>query len=201
VPALHGISTRDQYDHRVNTAEKVPDVWRPSRLLALGPPVLAALASVYTTSVPGWYFGWLGLLGPAWFVIGLIWLGTLVRMLAKTGRLARLRRHWPVWAVPPVIVLLVAGLVYAGAPIEIRFALSRLALDDFTRTVSQGGPLPGDDEWIGLYPVSSAELIPGGVRFAIDDAGFIGAEGLAWRPGGEPPEDSVRLHDSWYVWH
>lgn len=109
----------DNYDHHV---ENVPDPWRPNRLAALAPTAVAALGVVYATSVPGWYFTWVALLALAWVFIGLIWLGTLARILSRTAPLARLRREWPVWSPPPVLALLVGGLVYMGAPMEARFA-------------------------------------------------------------------------------
>ncbi|GGT40732.1 hypothetical protein ACFFV7_40095 [Nonomuraea spiralis] len=189
----------------MDTAETVPDTWRPGRAVAIVPAVVAALATVWATSVPGWYLMWLALITNAWVFIGLIWLLTLGRMLFRREPLARLRREWPVWSLPPLIVLLVCGLLYVGAPLEARFALSRPALDGRARAISHGAPLPADDEWIGLFPVGRAERIPGGVRFAIDGTGFLGTTGFAWSPEVEPPEPEgeelyEHWHGPWYLW-
>ncbi|MGW4411607.1 hypothetical protein ACWEJ6_46820 [Nonomuraea sp. NPDC004702] len=189
----------------MDTAETVPDTWRPGRAVAIVPAVVVALATVWATSVPGWDLMWLALIANVWVFIGLIWLLTLGRMLFRRGPLARLRREWPVWSLPPLIGLLVCGLLYVGAPLEARFALSRPALDGRARAISHGAPLPADGEWIGLFPVGRAERISGGVRFAIDGTGFFGATGFAWSPEAEPPEpDGEGLyehwHGPWYLW-
>jgi hypothetical protein len=174
-------------------------------MAALAPTTVAALATVYMTSVPGWYVPLLALLVPAWGIIGLVWLGTLALNVARRGRWARLRREWPVWALPPLVITLVVGSVYGHVPLETCFALSRPALDDFARTVSQGAPLPGDDAWIGLFPIENAVRFPGGVLFAVDGSGLIGATGFAWSPAGEPPQTGgeeayEHLDGPWYTW-
>ncbi|MFC5822560.1 hypothetical protein [Nonomuraea insulae] len=185
--------------------DNVPDAWRPDRLAALVLTTVAALLTVYATSVPGWYLPWVAWLVFAWTFLGLIWLGTLARILFRASPLAKLRLEWPVWLLPPLIVLLAGGLVYMGAPLEARLALSRPAFDAFARTVSQGAPLPGDDEWIGLFPIEGATRFPGGALFTVDGAGFIGSTGFAWSPGGEPPqvggeESYDHLRGPWYTW-
>ncbi|MEO3892594.1 hypothetical protein [Nonomuraea sp. B5E05] len=189
----------------MDTAEPGLDTWRPGRAVAIMPTVVAALATVWATSVPGGYLMWLALITNVWVFIGLMWLLTLGRMLFGREPSARLRREWPVWSLPPLIVLLVCGLVYVGAPLKARFALSRPALDGRSQAFSHGAPLPADDEWIGLFPVERAERIRGGVRFAIDGTGFFSTDGFAWSPEGEPPEpEGEDLYEHWqgpwYLW-
>ncbi|MEU8401600.1 hypothetical protein AB0C28_40965 [Nonomuraea sp. NPDC048892] len=188
----------------MDTAETAPGTWRPGRAAAIVPTVVAALATLWATSVPGWDLLWLGLIANVWFCIGLVWLVTLVRMLLRRQSSAWFRGEWPVWSVPPLIVVLVCGLIYVNAPLEARFALSRSALDDRARAVSHGTPLPVDT-WVGLFPVEWAERIPGGARFAIDGAGFLSTTGFAWSPEGEPPESEgenlyQHWHGPWYLW-
>ncbi|WP_144069999.1 hypothetical protein [Nonomuraea indica] len=168
--------------------DTVATPWRPSRSAALAPPTLASLVTGYATSIPGSNVSLLGASAVFWAIVGLAWLCTLARMLFRPGRLALLRRAWQVWALPPLIVVLTGGLLYLDAPMLARFTLSRPALDAAARTVSQGGPLPRDDEWIGLFPVEGAERIPGGLFFAVEGAGLIGSTGFAYSPDGEPPQ-------------
>ncbi|TDC04515.1 hypothetical protein E1267_22545 [Nonomuraea longispora] len=188
----------------MDTAKPGFDTWRPGRTVAIMPTVVAALATVWATSVPGADPMWLALTVNVWVFIALIWVLTLARMLFRDESSTRLRREWPVWSLPPLIVLLVCGLVYVGAPLKARFALSRPALDGRSQAFSHGAPLPAD-EWIGLFPVERAVRIPGGVRFAIDGTGFFGTAGFAWSPEGEPPDpEGEDLYEHWqgpwYLW-
>lgn len=165
--------------------------------------VLLGLGTIYATSVPGWHFTWLMLVGVGWLSFGVGWLIVLGVVLVRRGRLVALRRNWPFWAVPPLILALAGSLVYVGAPVRMRFELSRSSLDHFAKTVSEGTP-PGTRNWIGLYPVEYLEGSRRAFGFMIEDTGFFGRYGLAWSPKGEPDIDApgyYRHFDGpWYIW-
>ncbi|WP_125643073.1 hypothetical protein [Nonomuraea sp. WAC 01424] len=165
--------------------------------------VLLGLGTIYATSVPGWHFMWLMLVGVGWLLFGVTWLIVLGVALLRRARLVALRRNWTFWAVPPLVVALVGSLVYVGAPVRMRFELSRSSLDHFAKTVSEGTP-PGKRNWIGLYPVEYLEGSRRAFGFMIEDTGFFGSYGFAWSPNGEPDIDAPGYYrhfdGQWYLW-
>ncbi|MFB9206178.1 hypothetical protein ACFFV7_33640 [Nonomuraea spiralis] len=165
--------------------------------------VLLGLGTIYATSVPGWHFMWLMLVGVGWLLFGVTWLIVLGVALVRRARLVALRRNWMFWAVPPLVVALVGSLVYVGAPFRMRFELSRSSLDHFAKTVSEGTP-PGKRNWIGLYPVEYLEGSRRAFGFMIEDTGFFGSYGFAWSPNGEPDIDAPGYYrhfdGQWYLW-
>ncbi|QYC38389.1 hypothetical protein Nocox_03805 [Nonomuraea coxensis DSM 45129] len=146
---------------------------------------------------------WLMALGVGWLLFGVSWLVALGVVLVRRGRPAALRRDWRFWAVPPLVVVLVGSLVHVGAPVRMRFELSRGSLDHFARTVSEGTP-PGKRQWIGLYPVKYLEGSRRAFGFMIEDAGFFGSHGFAWSADGEPDIDAPGFYrhfdGPWYIW-
>ncbi|NRQ31459.1 hypothetical protein HII36_06335 [Nonomuraea sp. NN258] len=156
-------------------------------------------ASLWATSLPGTDFGLVMLLGPAWLVFVPVWAALFI--FTFVGRWGCLRREWPRWTVAPLAVVLAGALIQWGVPVQVRFELSRAALDRFATSVARGAP-PPDGGWIGLYPVLSAERVPGGASFTIEGAGgFLEAYGLVWKPGGGlNPDDHRRIDGDWYVW-
>ncbi|MEU8251952.1 hypothetical protein [Nonomuraea sp. NPDC048916] len=165
--------------------------------------VLLGLGTIYATSAPGGHFTWLMLFGVGWLLYGLVWSVVLGAVIVRRGRLAALRRNWPAWAVPPLVVVLVGSLVYVGAPVRMRFELSRSSLDHFAKSVSEGAP-PGKRNWIGLYPVEYLEGSRRAFGFMIEDTGFFGSYGLAWSSNGEPDIDAPGFYrhfdGPWYIW-
>ncbi|MFI7467835.1 hypothetical protein [Nonomuraea sp. NPDC049646] len=164
---------------------------------------MLGLGTLYATSVPGWHFPWLMAAGAGWVLFGVAWLVMLGGVLIRRERVVTLRRHWPFWGVPLLVVALTGALVYIDAPMRVRFELSRGGLEHIAQTVSEGTP-PGKRRWIGLYPVKYLEGSRGAFGFMIKDAGFFGSYGFAWSADGEPDVDgsgSYRHFDGrWYVW-
>ncbi|MFI6541322.1 hypothetical protein ACIBHY_53340 [Nonomuraea sp. NPDC050547] len=165
--------------------------------------VLLGLGMIYATSVPGGHFAWLMLGSIGWLSFGVGWLIVLGVVLARRGRLVTLRRNWPFWAVPPLVVGLVGSLIYVGAPVRMRFELSRSGLDHLAKTVSEGTPL-GKRHWIGLYPVEYLEGSRDAFGFMIEDTGFFGSYGFAWSSSGAPDIDATGYYrhfdGPWYIW-
>lgn len=165
--------------------------------------VLLGLGTIYATSVPGWGFTWLMLVGVGWLLFGGSWLIVLGVVLVRRGRLLTLRRNWTFWAVPPLVVVMVGSLVYVGAPVRMRFELSRSSLDHFAKTFTEGTP-PGKRNWIGLYPVEYVERSRRAFGFMIEDTGFFGSYGFAWSANGEPDIDApgyyLHFDGPWYIW-
>lgn len=199
----------ESYDHAVDTTSDLPDAHRRRAPMDVSGRVwgtvaiLLGLGTIYATSAPGGHFTWLMLVGVGWLLFGGCWLIVLGVVLAGRGKLVTLRRNWPFCAVPPLIVVLVGSLVYVGAPVKMRFELSRASLDHFAKAVSQGTP-PAKQNWIGLYPVEYLAGSRSEFRLMIEDTGFLTFHGLAWSPNGEPDIDgpgSYRHVDGpWYIW-
>lgn len=205
-----GIATSDSYDHAVGATNDLPDVHHSRAPIDVKgrawvtAAMLLGFGMMYATSAPGWHYAWFMLVGPGWLLFGVVWLIVLDVLLVMPGRLVALRRNWPFWAVPPLIVVLVASLVYVGAPVKMRFELSRSCLDRFAKTMSEGTP-PGKRSWICLYPVEYLEGSPSAFGFMIDDTGFLTGYGLAWVPNGDPydidgPGTYDHIDGPWYVW-
>ncbi|MER6509173.1 hypothetical protein ABT158_20275 [Nonomuraea sp. NPDC001636] len=142
-------------------------------------------------------------IGVGWVLFGVPWLVMLGGALFRRGGAVELRRQWRFWVVPPLVAALAEALVYVGAPVRVRFELSRGSLEHLAQTVSAGTP-PEEQRWIGLYPVKYLEGSRGAFGFMIKDAGFFGSYGFAWSSNGEPDIDapgSYRHFDGrWYVW-
>ncbi|MFI6908263.1 hypothetical protein ACIBKY_43870 [Nonomuraea sp. NPDC050394] len=206
---LGGIATGESYDHAVDPTSDLPGAPRRRAPMNVGGgtwgmfAVWLGLGAMYATSVPGWHFLWLMLVGVGWLLFGVGWLIVLGVLLVRRGRLAALRRNWPFWAVPPLVVVLVGSLIYVGAPVRIRFELSRSSLDHLAKTVAEGTP-PGKRRWVGLYPVEYLEGSRKAFGFMIEDTGFFGSYGLAWSPDGEPDIDAPghysHFDGPWYIW-
>lgn len=162
--------------------------------------MLLGLVTVYATSAPGLHWPWLVLAGFGWVVLGIGWASVLCWAVVRR---TMPRRGWAFCLVPPLIAALVCVLVYAGAPLWMRFELSRGDLDRFAAEVSRGGPLeePG---WIGLYPVEDVTGSHEAFAFTIVDTGFLERGGFAWSPHGAPDFGGTgfftHFHGPWYIW-
>ncbi|WP_262015472.1 hypothetical protein [Micromonospora sp. Mcm103] len=186
------------------------DRWTPNawRTLHIG-VAITGVCLLWAVSVPGFVF--FVMLGVVFLfaVAGLSW-------AVLVGFFVVERRRWS-WRflVAPVIVVLTAALVVAGAPFQARWAVSRGAFDRVVATLPATSPQ--DTEWstvrvphrIGAYIITSAYTVPGGVvlyesnGYMLDDAGF------AYLPQG-PTADLANedfeaprfthLGGPWYSW-
>ncbi|MER6577235.1 hypothetical protein [Nonomuraea sp. NPDC001023] len=195
-----------------NAVERPP---LPALTRALvGPPgkVLLPLVAVVGlivlnyTSVPGGGSFTLLLAGLALFVgTAVVWVARFAVGLLRSDGRPGLRRHWVRWTAAPLMGVIVTALVLTGAPFNARFALSEPGLEQFARTVAADtGAVRREEQWVGLFPLTSIERVPGGARFLASDTGFIDRYGFAWLPGGAPAEEShseyTHLEGPWYVW-
>ncbi|MEV4114548.1 hypothetical protein [Nonomuraea sp. NPDC049695] len=134
-----------------------------------------------------------------------VWTARFVVGLLRSDGRSGLRRHWVRWACAPVMGVAVVGIVFADLPFTARFALSESSLEQVARTVASGDESTEyDDQWAGLYPLTSIERIEGGARFLVSDTGFLDHYGFAWSPGGEPSDEShtgyTHIRGPWYIW-
>lgn len=90
-----------------------------------------------------------------------------------------------------------------GVPLQVRFELSRPALEQAAADSASGQPAgPG---WIGLIPVDSVETVDGVTLFIVPGTGgFLASPcGLAYA-GGQRPNLGYRLQgeiaNGWWVW-
>ncbi|MFF4197808.1 hypothetical protein [Nonomuraea sp. NPDC001831] len=195
-----------------NAVERPP---LPALTRALvGPPgkVLLPLVAVVGlivldyTSVPGGGSFTLLLAGLALAVgTAVVWVARFAVGLLRSDGRPGLRRHWVRWTAAPLMGVIVTALVLTGAPFSARFALSEPGLEQFARTVAADtGAVRREEQWVGLFPLTSIERVPGGARFLVSDTGFIDRYGFAWLPGGAPAEEShseyTHLEGPWYVW-
>ncbi|MFI7466928.1 hypothetical protein [Nonomuraea sp. NPDC049646] len=195
-----------------NVAERPP---LPALTRALvGPPgkVLLPLVAVVGlimldyTSMPGGGSFTLLLAGLVLAVVTVVvWVARFAVGLLRADGRPGLRRHWVRWTAAPLMGVTVTALVLTGVPSEVRFALSESALERFARTVAADTrAVEHEDQWVGLYPLTVIQRMPGGARFLVSDTGLFDQYGFAWSPGGEPPEEShtgyTHLEGPWYVW-
>ncbi|MFJ9445621.1 hypothetical protein ACIRRH_27720 [Kitasatospora sp. NPDC101235] len=184
---------------------RVRRLHRPGNSVLLGCS-LAAGAVVLGFSVPGADYGMLGiglitlvLLPFAW----LAWQAVLARKESaeETGT-GRRRGSWR-WMAPPLLVGAAALLISQDIPRDTRFSISRPALTSFAEQALATGATDHAPTWIGGYPVRDAELVDGGVRFAVAGSGVFAAHGYAYFPAGGPtqhPSRYTQVGDGWYSW-
>jgi hypothetical protein len=190
-------------DHRAWQDERVVD-----RLVLHGVLAGGALALLVAVSAPGVVVGAL-VVAVAVLVPGVVvW---CVRVVRAARRRERVR-----WAlVAPAGALLVAALVATDAPLAARWDLSRGSFEAHLRDLP-AEPAP-DADWVdlevpsrlGLYRVTGAERVPGGVVFhEADGAGFDSA-GFAYLPAGPTPALDTGWFENpqfrplggpWYAW-
>jgi hypothetical protein len=170
--------------------------------------VLPALLLLWAESTPGvMFFAWVGAIG-ALLVPSVVWFVWLVRRVR--------RRRWSWWLpVAPAGGCLVLALVLAGAPLDARWAVSRGA---FAAQVKSFPAAPvGAQDWVpmdvpgrlGLYHVTAAYRVPGGVVFYESNGALFDDAGFAYLPGG--PSETLadgsfespqfrHLDGPWYAW-
>ncbi|MBB2909191.1 hypothetical protein FHS43_000437 [Streptosporangium becharense] len=182
---------------------------RPLARALVGPPswlllpsfTLTGLLLLYGASVPGGYFLSQVLGGLLALVLAIVWVTRFVMGLGVDG-LSGLRRNWVRWAAPPVISVVVIGLIGVDAPLTARFRLSEASLERVAREVAAGGHPERDEQWVGLFHIGEIRQIEGGVSFTVKDAGLIYGEGFAWCPAGPPEPDGTNhywhVHGPWY---
>ncbi|MFE7595030.1 hypothetical protein ACFU6K_37070 [Kitasatospora sp. NPDC057512] len=187
-----------------------PAVWRRVRRLhrpgnsALLGTSLAVGAVVLGFSVPGEDYG---LLGAGLLVLVLMpfaWLAWKARESNRAAEAGTGRWHgaWR-WAVPPLLVGAAALLISHDVPREARFSMSRPALTSFAERALATGTTDRAPAWIGGYPVRDAELVDGGVKFAVAGSGVFASHGYAYFPAGTPTQHPARytqVDDRWYSW-
>ena len=142
---------------------------------------------------------------PAWMAIALVWSLRMGIGISQRG-LRMPATHWVRWLSIPVAMGTVFALTRTDALFDLRFELSRPALDAMAADVLGGGP--EGRGWVGLYEVGRVEVAPKGLRFVIDRS--FGRIGLAWSPDSDPQAaDSGTwccatyepMGDGWWYWY
>ena len=138
----------------------------------------------------------------AWFATGGFWLVRLVTALVAGGP-APLRPAWRRWIIPPIVVVITAGLLMTSAPLLVRFNLSQSEMDQLARARQSEVEIL-DVGRVGLFPVRSVESFDGGVRFLVNEC-MVDMCGFAYSSEGRPPnlggEDSYyHLEGGWFLW-
>lgn len=173
-----------------------------SRGLVTNALAFAALVyTIYAFSIPSPFMGpiYSELL---WIAVGLAWLVQIAFTVWRTRPLtARAARSW---FLAPVLALIALTLVWTDAPFQARYRLSRDAMDSTARRVIRE-PASGDRiHRIGLWNVYGVERVPGGMRFLVNDSGFVDSGGFAYSPNGPPrgPDiaDYEHLDGPWWLW-
>jgi hypothetical protein len=111
--------------------------------------------------------------------------------------------HWIRWLAIPIAFAVAVGLTRTSIPTDVRFAISRGAMDQAAAEIMAGGST--DRGWIGLYPAEHVERTANGIRFIVPGAGFIDQVGMAWSASGEPAgvegtDVYSRLEGDWWTW-
>jgi hypothetical protein len=159
-------------------------------------PPLAALA-LWSGSAPGFYVH--GLFGASLCaaVYGVVMLVRFSALSRRRPVAAPARRAW----LTSLVLGLVVAFVTGGAmPLELRFRLSEDAMTRTAREVIAGERDPATIERIGLWNVSRAERLPGGMRFDVEGAGILSPEGFLFPVDGLPPPEARYYRSGWYLW-
>jgi hypothetical protein len=165
--------------------------------------VAVAVVAVWTASAPvaGLSVYPLLLAAP---LVALVWgirAGAYARSRHRAGRLGELRQLW----FAPVVAVLAAGLLAAGAPLQTRWALSRGSFDDAAAAVAAGRPVTGQ---VGLFEVVADRTETGGaVIFTEAGGALFDYGGFAFLPDGPGPVEETfegpefrSLGGGWYAW-
>lgn len=161
---------------------------------------LATAGSLYSTSLPGWNVGLAAIAFAACLSCGAAWGILFVAATAQSrGRFERTAAAR--WLGVPLVLLLCALAVTSGQGLNVRFALSRSALDQAVASEESGTtPSPG---WIGLFPVASVGRLggPGAVFVDVDGTGFLNC-GFLHKADGRPEIADLgqEVSDGWWVW-
>jgi hypothetical protein len=187
------------------TAGKTPRRYASTTLRILTVLVVGLAAwTLYAISIPGGYFLLLMVVPMAWLVLGGAWLGLALNLGFGAGLRAVLKDRLLVGMAG--IVILTAAAVVVDAPLRFRFVASQAAMDDVSAELSApDAPAGLPDRWIGLFDAEAIEGFDGGFRFLVKDSGFLDPVGLAYSPGGPPPniggEDWYEpFHGPWWIW-
>lgn len=165
--------------------------------------ITCAVCSLWATwaySVPGTHFFSSILALWAWAIVCVAW---LVRAGVAVLLVRRRVISWR-WAMTPIAAVVAVLVVTTDASFEVRYRLSRPAMDDVATDVVGGQRQATTISRIGLWRVERVERIQGGMRFLVRGTGFLDPYGFAFSPTGRPPaigEDFYEhLDGPWYVW-
>ena len=162
----------------------------------LAVPPLSAL-TLWSFSAPNAYvFAAVGAV-VGWCLVGLV---LLVRLLSRAPAT---RSEYVVWGGSIVIGLLLLIAARTEAPLALRFELSEDAMNDTARAVMAGEGDPATIDRIGLWNVSDVRRVRSGMRFRVDDVGFLSGAGFAYQADGLPPPGPYAFEyyrAGWYIW-
>jgi len=132
-----------------------------------------------------------------------------IRLIAA---LTTRRCPWRRWLFAPIIGVITVTLIWLGAPMYLRFSISRRALTQLAQAELATGPRSlapwgtGTVKRAGAFEVMAVQVTPTGeVDFVVPDT-FMGrsCSGFAFSPVGMPtdPGGSFEpLGGPWYAWH
>lgn len=177
-------------------------------LLFHGLAALPVFALLWAFSVPGFMFPLAVAAAFTLVVFALVWLIRLVGYCVREGRAS----WW--FAIVPLGLAIVIGLLVARVPLHARWALSQPA---FAAAVSHLPPEPSADAYppdlpipgtLGSYRITLASRVIGGVIFHEVHGAFLDDAGFAYLPDGptaQPYGDLqspafVHLSGPWYAW-
>jgi len=142
--------------------------------------------------------------------LALLWLACAGVWIALVVQDVRSRRPSVLTLVAPLVVIATAALMVTDIPLQVRFDLSRGAMQEAVDTMPSGDDMVLGPGLVGTYVIRSMERVEGGVLLGetigdspINDAGF------AYLPDGPTPElengsfESPQWHDlggGWWSW-
>ncbi|MEV4561752.1 hypothetical protein AB0K51_32895 [Kitasatospora sp. NPDC049285] len=172
---------------------------RPGDSVLLG-CAFAAAAILLGFSIPGQDVGLLGAGVLTLLVLPFAWLARQIHLARRgrdtashrvgTGRLPGLLR----WTAAPLLLVGTVLLVHHDVPQQARFALARPALTSYAEQILSAETTAGSPDHAAGYLVQDAQLVDGGMKFAITGSGFFAHHGYAYFPSGAP----ASVHRSWY---
>ena len=164
---------------------------------------VGSLGTLWAASLPGSAFFVLLPLALLWLASAGIWIALVVQDVRR-------RRPGAVTVLVPLVVIATASLMLTDVPLQVRFDLSRGAMQHAVDTMPADADMVLEPGLIGTYVIRSMERVDGGVILAeaIGDS-LINDAGFAYLPAGPTPElengsfERPQWHDlggGWWSW-
>lgn len=102
--------------------------------------------------------------------------------------------------------VLTAAAVHYSLPLKAAVKFSRPAMDKLAADLIASGQPYADDQWVGVYHARRIKVIPGGVRFTVEEQNRAYKSGFTYLPKVNPKTVGWRnknyryLGDGWWAW-
>lgn len=104
------------------------------------------------------------------------------------------------WLTAPIVAVCLVAVLVADAAFEVRFSLSRSALDRYAKMIAEGYEPGPECRWVGLYSIcGGARAVVGGAEILTNQVGMNATRGFLWLPEGRQPSEETNCEDFAHV--